>query len=140
MSRLLVLLLPVAVLVAEGGGGPGSSRPAPVNPGPDGQPVPPGGGGGMEWLIWLFPLGLLFFLLWSSSRAQKKEQRQHQELLDSLSIGDDVVTIGGMHGEIVKKGEETLDIRVGGSSGPIITFTRTAVRGKAGDPTAATKA
>ncbi|TVR08923.1 MAG: preprotein translocase subunit YajC [Planctomycetota bacterium] len=76
-------------------------------------------------LIWLLPLGLLIILMVSSSRAQKREARQRQEMIDGARVGDKVVTIGGMHGEVVRKGESEVDIKLG--DGPVVTFNSTAI-------------
>lgn len=42
-------------------------------------------------------IGLMYFLL---IRPQKKQQEKVQEMLDNLTIGDHVVTVGGMHAQI----------------------------------------
>lgn len=34
------------------------------------------------------------------SRSQKKQQQERQNLLDSMKSGDEVVTIGGLHGVV----------------------------------------
>lgn len=41
-------------------------------------------------------LGMWFFM----SRSQKKQQQERQSLLDSMKQGDEVVTIGGLHGVV----------------------------------------
>lgn len=47
-------------------------------------------------------LGMWFFM----SRTQKKQQQERQNLLDSMKAGDEVVTIGGLHG-VVSEIDET---------------------------------
>lgn len=42
-------------------------------------------------------IGMMYFLL---IRPQKQQQEKVQSMLDSLEVGDSVVTIGGMHGVI----------------------------------------
>ena len=42
-------------------------------------------------------IGMMYFLL---IRPQKKQQEKVQNMLDSLEVGDSVVTIGGLHGVI----------------------------------------
>ncbi len=47
-------------------------------------------------------VGMIFF----SSRSNKKRQREEQEMRDSLCVGDEVTTIGGIIGKVVSvKGE-----------------------------------
>lgn len=47
------------------------------------------------------------------------------KLLKSLKIGDEIVTIGGIHGSIVKVLENTVDIRV--DKGVFMTISKNAI-------------
>lgn len=53
--------------------------------------------------------GMMFFM----TRTQRKQQKERQELLNSMKSGDEVVTIGGLYGVISEvnedKGTITLD-------------------------------
>jgi preprotein translocase subunit YajC len=60
-------------------------------------------------LLPLLFLGVLYMVL---IRPQQKRQKQHQRLVADLSIGDDVVTIGGMHGRVAALTDETMDLQV----------------------------
>lgn len=42
-------------------------------------------------------IGMMYFLL---IRPQKQQQEKVQSMLDSLAVGDSIVTIGGLHGII----------------------------------------
>lgn len=52
-------------------------------------------------------------LMWWMSRSQKKQQQERQNQLNAMKIGDNVITIGGLHGVISEinqeKGTVTLD-------------------------------
>ena len=68
----------------------------------------------------LFSFGLLiivfyFFLL----RPQKKKEKEAKQLRDNLQIGDEVTTIGGIVGIIVRKTEDTCVIETGGDRSKI---------------------
>ena len=65
------------------------------------QAAPPGGGGsGAIVLLVQFALIFgIFYFLWI--RPQQKKQRQQEERLKQLKRGDEVVTVGGIVGEIV---------------------------------------
>ena len=54
--------------------------------------------------------GILYFLLIRPSRQQ---QKKHQELLASLQKGDQVVTSGGIIGEVVYLKDDKVTIRSG---------------------------
>lgn len=56
---------------------------------------------------------LLFLLI----RPQKKREKKVQEMRSSLKVGDKVITIGGIHGKIVKTGEDFITIEVGSGDG-----------------------
>ncbi|GGC93741.1 preprotein translocase subunit YajC [Enterococcus wangshanyuanii] len=54
-------------------------------------------GGGLSFILPLILLaGMMFFM----TRSQKKQQNERQTLLDAMKVGDEVVTIGGLHGVI----------------------------------------
>ena len=52
----------------------------------------------MEVLI--LPLGLLVVMYFFIIRPQAKKSREHQQLLQNLKVGDEVVTSGGIIGKI----------------------------------------
>ena len=49
-------------------------------------------------------VAMLFF----TSRSNKKQEREAQNMRDSLAVGDEITTIGGIIGKIVSIKEETL--------------------------------
>ena len=53
---------------------------------------------------------LMYFLL---IRPQKKREKQTAIMRNSVRVGDEVVTIGGIRGKIVKTKDDTLVIEVG---------------------------
>ncbi|MFA5514904.1 MAG: preprotein translocase subunit YajC [Desulfuromonadales bacterium] len=53
---------------------------------------------GYEGIIMLVIMFAIFYFL--LIRPQQKRAKQHRELIDSLKIGDQVVTAGGLHGKI----------------------------------------
>ncbi|WP_416305412.1 preprotein translocase subunit YajC [Neptunicella sp. SCSIO 80796] len=56
--------------------------------------------GGMSMLIMLGIFGLIFYFM--LYRPQAKRVKEHKNLVESLSKGDEVLTQGGMVGKIVK--------------------------------------
>ena len=66
-------------------------------------------GGGLTSLLPLLLMGVaLIAVMWFSSRSTKKQEKQQQDMRDSLQIGDEITTIGGIIGKIVSIKEETL--------------------------------
>jgi len=48
---------------------------------------------------------LMYFMM---IRPQKKKDKEIKTMRDSLSIGDEIITIGGIHGKIVKINDEVV--------------------------------
>ena len=46
----------------------------------------------------LIPLVIMVGALWFMSRSQKKQQQERQNKLNAMKVGDEIVTIGGLHG------------------------------------------
>lgn len=67
--------------------------------------------------------GMMFFM----NRSQKKAQQQRQEQLNSMVIGAEIVTIGGLHGVLsgINEADATIELDC---EGVILTFDRAAVK------------
>ncbi|MBZ4688015.1 MAG: preprotein translocase subunit YajC [Clostridia bacterium] len=52
---------------------------------------------------------LYFFLI----RPQQKQQKQRKQMLSELKVNDEIVTVGGIHGKIVKLNDNDFLLRVG---------------------------
>ena len=64
--------------------------------------------GTFQWiLIYVVFMVVLFLPQILSGRKRKKEQ---ETMLGSLKIGDEIVTIGGIHGKIASVSEATVEI------------------------------
>jgi preprotein translocase subunit YajC len=84
------------------------------------------GGGQLTFLISLvLMVGIFYFLL---IRPQQRRVRQQRDLVDSLALGDEVVTIGGMFGTIFEMDDESVTLDVG--SGTRIRFVKQAIARK----------
>ncbi len=55
----------------------------------------------------IFMLILLIGMFWFMSRSNKKKEKEAAEMRDSLQVGDEVTTIGGIIGKVVSIKEET---------------------------------
>jgi preprotein translocase subunit YajC len=81
------------------------------------------GGGGMMQIVFL--VGMIAVFYFFMIRPQQKKQSDQKKMIDELKEGDEVVTIGGMHGKVLSKDENTVTLSAGG--GARLTFDRTAV-------------
>ena len=57
-------------------------------------------GGGYSGLIMIALIFVVFWLFFI--RPQNKKQKEEQKFREALQKGDDVVTIGGIHGKVVE--------------------------------------
>ncbi len=68
----------------------------------------------------IFSFGLLFVVFYFFMiRPQKKKEKEAKALRDNLQIGDEVTTIGGITGIVVRKTEDTVVIETGGDRSKI---------------------
>ncbi len=65
---------------------------------------------GFQIIVLVAFIGLMYFLL---IRPQKKREKEVKQMRNTLSVGDEVITIGGICGKIVKTKDQTLVIQVG---------------------------
>ncbi len=63
----------------------------------------------MEMVILVLIFGVFYFLL---IRPQRQRQSEHRQLIEGLQKGDQVITVGGIFGEIESIDEEALILRV----------------------------
>jgi preprotein translocase subunit YajC len=61
------------------------------------------------FLVLLAMFAFLYFLL---IRPQRAQQRKHAELLGALKPGDEVLTAGGIYGEVVQLDEERVMLEI----------------------------
>lgn len=54
--------------------------------------------------------GVMYFVM---IRPQKKKQQQEQEMRDSIQVGDEITTIGGIMGRVVTVKEDSIVIETG---------------------------
>ena len=74
----------------------------------DGAPTQQGGGySGLIVIALIFVVFWLFFI-----RPQNKKQKEEQKFREALQKGDDVVTIGGIHGKVMEVKETTVLVSI----------------------------
>lgn len=62
------------------------------------------------FLPFIILIAIMYFLL---IRPQKKREKEVASMRSNLHVGDEIITIGGICGKIVKTKEETIVIQVG---------------------------
>ena len=74
-------------------------------------------------IMFAIMFGIMYFLL---IRPQKKQQEKVKNMLDSLAVGDSIVTIGGMHGILDEINDEAQTVVID-CEGIYLTFERRAI-------------
>lgn len=65
---------------------------------------------GMNILLLVAFLALIYFMM---IRPQKKKEKADNEMRESLKVGDEIMTIGGVVGKIIKINEKSVIITTG---------------------------
>ena len=87
------------------------------------------GGSALGFLLPIVVLGGLFYLL--LVMPQRRRAKKAKELRDSIAVGDEVRTIGGIYGTIRSEDDETFTIDIGG--GNTIRMAKRAISERIGD-------
>jgi len=66
----------------------------------------------------LIPMVLVFAIFYLLLiRPQNKQRQEHQKMLESVDKGDEVVTVGGLHGRVVGTTEDLLTLEIANLKG-----------------------
>ena len=89
------------------------------------------GGGGYSWLIYVLLAVVLVVMIVMPMFTNRKKQKEVNEMFESLGVGDEIMTIGGIMGKVVElydhsSGEKLMVIETG--DGTKMTFTVQALR------------
>lgn len=81
--------------------------------------------------IWslVMMVGLFVLMYFFMIRPQKKKQKEEQSMRDSIQIGDEITTIGGIVGKVVTVKDDTIVLETGaGAERTKMKFTRWAIQ------------
>ncbi|SDY03486.1 preprotein translocase subunit YajC [Thermoactinomyces sp. DSM 45892] len=81
-----------------------------------------------QYQAFIFPVLLIAIFYFLLIRPQNKSRKQRNAMIASLSKGDKVVTIGGLHGTIVDLNDQTITIKVNDNTR--LVFERAAINEK----------
>lgn len=68
-------------------------------------------GGGLSTILMIVLMFAIFYFL--LIRPENKKKKKAEEMRSSLSLGDEIVTIGGIIGKIVQVTEDTITFETG---------------------------
>lgn len=76
-------------------------------------PAQQGGPSGMQQLMGMLPFILIFAAMYFFMIApQRKKQKEHQKMLEALNTGDQIITAGGIYGEITNRKDDRFVVRI----------------------------
>ena len=82
----------------------------------------------MEFLVTLAPILLMVALMYFIIiRPQNKKNKEEKKMRENLQVGDEIITIGGIHGRIISLKEDTMVIE-SKSDHSKLTFSRWALQ------------
>lgn len=74
------------------------------------------------WMVLIF--GMMYFL---TIRPQKKEQKRLQAMLNSMEVGDSIMTTGGFYGVVIDMTEEDVIVEFGNNKNCRIPMRKQAI-------------
>ena len=75
----------------------------------------------------LLPVAFLVILYVLLIRPQQKRRKEHQRMVTNATVGDDIVTIGGLHGRIIALSDDTMDIAVDADEDVVMRYERSSL-------------
>lgn len=72
----------------------------------------------------ILPLVFLAVLYLLLIRPQQKRRKEQESMVRSVQVGDDIVTISGLHGRVVGLDERTMDLTVDAQGENVLRFER----------------
>jgi preprotein translocase subunit YajC len=70
---------------------------------------PDGGNPWLSFIPFVLVLGIFYFVI---LLPMKRKQAKVQAFLDSLKVGDRVVTTGGIYGQVTRLGEQSIQLQI----------------------------
>lgn len=78
-------------------------------------------------LLWVAIIGVFYFFM---IRPQQKKQKDQKNFVENLKKGDNVVTVGGLHGRVASVDGPTITLEV--DRGVKMTFEKTSIAREVG--------
>lgn len=73
---------------------------------------PPAGQTAPAWMQFVPIVAIFLVMYFLMIRPQAKKQKEHQELLGSLKVGDQIITQSGLFGKISEMNEQTISLTI----------------------------
>lgn len=67
----------------------------------------------MNYQAFILPIAFLVIFYFLLIRPQQKKDKKIREMRSNLSVGDEITTIGGIYGKVVKLKDDIVTLEVG---------------------------
>ena len=84
-----------------------------------------GAGSWIMIVVYVVILGGVFYFM--AIRPQKKQQKEHKALIDSVEVGDSILTSSGFYGVVIDVTEDTVIVEFGNNKNCRIPMQREAI-------------
>lgn len=84
-----------------------------------------GGGGLGFWVMYLIFFGAIIYFM--AYRPQKKQKEQQEALMNSVAVGDSVLTTAGFYGVIIDMTDDTVIVEFGNNKNCRIPMQKAAI-------------
>ena len=83
-------------------------------------------GNGMAFTM-VYVVIIIAFFYFMIIRPQRKEQKQKDDMLGSLAVGDNVLTTAGFYGVVIDMSEDTVIVEFGNNKNCLIPMQKAAI-------------
>ena len=80
------------------------------------------------WGMVIFLVAIFAIMYFLMIRPRQKQQKQQEEMMSELRVGEKVIIAGGIYGQIERLGEDTVILKV--ESGATMKVARSSILGK----------
>jgi len=80
------------------------------------------------WWMVIFLVGIFAVMYFLMIRPRQKQQKEHEEMMKELRVGEKVIIAGGIYGQIESLGEDTVILKI--ESGATMRVARGSILGK----------
>lgn len=86
------------------------------------------GAASIGWVgIVLYAVVIFGFLYFLAIRPQKKQEKKQKEVMDSIAVGDSILTTSGFYGMVIDVAEDTVIVEFGGNKNCRIPMQKQAI-------------
>lgn len=92
------------------------------------MPILAAGTGTAGWgLMLLYVVVIIAFMYFLAIRPQKKQEKKQKALMESIAVGDSILTTSGFYGIVIDVADDTVIVEFGGNKNCRIPMQKAAI-------------